>query len=165
MKEKVCYVAADYAAEHAEAEASSAKDVPYELPDKSICNVPATVRMRCPELLFQPTLNGLSCKSLQDLTWGSIQTSDVDVRKDLTKNIILSGGTTMYEGLPERLKAEVASKAPAGIDVKVVATPERKFAVWTGGSTLASLSTFASSWVTKEDYEEHGAGVIHRKCT
>jgi len=70
----------------------------------------------------------------------------------------------MYEGIPERLKDEIAALAPAGSDVKIIATPERKYAVWVGGSTLASLSTFASSWVSKEDYEEHGAAVIHRKC-
>jgi actin-related protein len=60
--------------------------------------------MQCPELLFKPELNGKSCKSLHALSYASVQASDVDVRKDLCKNIILSGGTTMYEGLADRLK-------------------------------------------------------------
>ena len=94
----------------------------------------------------------------------SVTESDIDVRKALLANLILSGGTTMYEGLPSRLKAEVTNKAPAGAEVKVIAQPDRKFAVWLGGSTLASLSTFASSWISAADYEEHGASIIHRKC-
>lgn len=70
----------------------------------------------------------------------------------------------MYEGLPDRLKNELIALAPPGGEIRVVATPDRKYAVWKGGSTLASLSTFASSWVTMEDYQEHGASIVHRKC-
>lgn len=135
------------------------------MPDKHVITVPAHVRMSCPELLFQPALNGKSCKSIQALAWASVQASDVDVRKDLCKNIILSGGTTMYEGLPDRLKNEITSLAPAGAEIRVIASADRKYAVWKGASTLASLSTFASSWVTAEDYQEHGAAVVHRKCS
>ena len=62
------------------------------------------VRMSCPELLFKPELNGKTCAALHQLAWKSIQGSDIDIRKDLSKNMILSGGTTMYEGLADRLK-------------------------------------------------------------
>ena len=121
--------------------------------------------MSAPELLFKPEMDGKSCKSLHELTCASINASDIDVRKDLCKNIILSGGTTMYEGLSDRLKQEVINKMPAGAEIRVIASADRKYAVWKGASTLASLSTFASSWVTAEDYQEHGAAVVHRKCT
>lgn len=134
------------------------------MPDKTLITIPATVRMTCPEFLFQPPLNGKSCLSIQKLTWKSIQSSDVDVRKDLCKNIILSGGTTMYTGLPDRLKNEITALAPAGAEIRVIAAADRKYAVWKGASTLASLSTFASSWVSAEDYQENGAAVVHRKC-
>ncbi len=46
----------------------------------------------------------------------------------------------------------------------MIASPDRRYAVWRGGSTLTSLSTFASMWITKDDYDEHGAGIVHRKC-
>jgi actin-related protein len=164
IKEKLCYVAENYEAQHKAAQTSSDEDKAYVMPDKRVITIPATVRMTCPELLFKPTLNGKSCNSIQDLTWKSIQSSDVDVRKDLCKNIILSGGTTMYTGLPERLKNEIVSLAPAGAEIRVIAAADRKYAVWKGASTLASLSTFASSWVSAEDYQENGAAVVHRKC-
>lgn len=70
----------------------------------------------------------------------------------------------MYEGLADRLKDEIAALQPQGATVKIIASADRKFAVWKGASTLASLSTFTASWVTKEDYEESGAAIIHRKC-
>jgi len=165
IKEKHAYVAQDYEQEHADAQNSSEKDCQYTLPDKRVITIPASVRMSCPELLFKPEKDGKSCKSLHELTHASIQASDIDVRKDLCKNIILSGGTTMYEGLADRLKAEVTAKQPAGAEIRVIASADRKYAVWKGASTLASLSTFASSWVTAEDYQEHGAAVVHRKCS
>jgi len=89
----------------------------------------------------------------------------MDVRRDLLKNIILSGGTTMYEGIPERLKQEIEALAPAGSEIRIVATPDRKYAVWRGASTLASLSSFGSSWISKAEYDEHGASIVHRKCS
>lgn len=80
------------------------------------------------------------------------------------KNIIMSGGTTMYEGMPDRLKTELQNLAPAGTEIRIVASADRKYSVWKGASTLASLSTFAASWISKEEYDEHGAAIVHRKC-
>jgi len=164
IKETCCYVAQNWDEEKAEAASSSAKDMEFTLPDKRVINVPASVRMSCPELLFQPSLNGKTCASIHDLSWKSVTASDIDVRKDLCKNVILSGGTTMYEGLPDRLKSEITNLAPPGSEIRVIASSDRKFAVWKGGSTLASLSTFEGNWVTAEDYNEHGAAIVHRKC-
>lgn len=165
IKEKSSFVAQNYDQELADANNSSDKDMQYTLPDKRVITVPGHVRMQCPELLFKPELNGKSCKSLHALCNASIQASDIDVRKELCKNVILSGGTTMYEGLADRLKNEVTNMLPAGSEVRIVASADRKFAVWKGASTLASLSTFESSWITAEDYQEHGAAIVHRKCS
>jgi actin beta/gamma 1 len=78
-------------------------------------NVAGTVRFQCPELLFNPELNGKSCKSLHALTWASINNYDFDKadRDYLCKNIILSGGSSMYNGLADRLKYEIADLAPS----------------------------------------------------
>lgn len=164
IKEKLCYVAQKYEEEKTAANNSSEFDKQYTLPDKRVITVTGYVRMTAPELLFKPSFNGLSCLSLHELTWKSVQASDVDIRKDLCKNMILSGGTTMYDGLADRLKSEIVALAPAGSEIRVYAGADRKFAVWRGASTLSSLSTFASSWISKEDYEEHGAAIVHRKC-
>ncbi|KAA0194447.1 hypothetical protein HAZT_HAZT002752 [Hyalella azteca] len=59
---------------------------------------------------------------------------------------------------------EITSLAPSTIKIKIIAPPERKYSVWIGGSILASLSTFQSMWITKEEYDESGPGIVHRKC-
>lgn len=88
---------------------------------------------------------------------------DLDVRKDLYSNIILSGGSTMFENFGERLYKEVKALAPQTMKVKVIAGPDRKYAVWKGGATLSKLSTFAGMWVTRADYDEFGETVVDRK--
>ena len=86
------------------------------------------------------------------------------MRRDLYQNIILSGGSTMYEGIAERFLKEIENRAPKSINIKVIATPERKFSAWIGGSTLSSLSTFSGMWISKQEYDEHGPSIVHRKC-
>ncbi|KAH9255508.1 actin-2 [Batrachochytrium salamandrivorans] len=61
----------------------------------------------------------------------------------------------------ERLNKEMV---PNTMKVKVVAPPERKYSVWIGGSILASLSTFQQMWISKQEYDESGPGIVHRKC-
>jgi len=70
----------------------------------------------------------------------------------------------MYEGLADRLEKEIINLAPGGAEIQVIAPANHEYSGWKGASTLASLSTFASYWVTAEDYAEHGARVINRKC-
>lgn len=121
-------------------------------------------RFQCPEALFNPSLTGKEDLGLHHLTYNSIQKCDVDIRKDLYSNIVLSGGTTMYEGLSDRLSKEMQALAPSAMKIKIIAPPERKFSVWIGGSILSSLSTFQSMWITKEEYDESGPSIVHRKC-
>lgn len=163
MKEKMCYVAEDYEAELKKAESGSELQKQYTLPDGNICEF-AVQRFKTPEYLFNPALNGKEFGGVHKLTYNSIMNCDLDVRKDLYANIILSGGTTMFDGFGERLYKEMKELAPGTIKVKVIASPDRKYMVWKGGSTLSSLSTFSSMWITKADFEEFGETVVHRKC-
>ena len=94
----------------------------------------------------------------------TIMKCDIDIRADLYKNIVMSGGSTMYDGLAERLTKEIVALAPPTMEIKVVAPPERKYSVWIGGSILASLSTFQQMWISKEEYDESGPAIVHRKC-
>ena len=109
-------------------------------------------------------MNGKELPSNQELTINSNQECDIDVRRDLYQNIILSDGNTMLEGIGERLLKEIESCAAKFINEKDVDSRDRRFAVLRGGSMLTALSTFASMWVTKEDDDKHGAEIVHRKC-
>lgn len=41
------------------------------------------------------------------MLFDTIQSADIDIRADLYKHIVLSGGSTMYPGLPSRLEKEM----------------------------------------------------------
>jgi actin-related protein len=163
MKEKLCYVAYDFDSENKAFADSAAKEVKYTLPDGRVVSV-GSQQFRCPEALFQPSRCGKELPGIHELTHKSITESDIDVRKDLYSNIVISGGTTMYKGLPERLHKEMTALAPSAIKVKVIAPNERRFSVWIGGSILSSLTSFQTMWVTKAEFEEEGARIVHKKC-
>jgi len=86
------------------------------------------------------------------------------IRKDLYGNIVLTGGSTMFPGMADRIQTKMTNLAPSGAKVKVVAPPERKYSAWVGGSIFASLSTFAQQLISVEDYNEVGPAVVHSKC-
>jgi actin len=165
IKEKLCYVSLDYTDELKKSQSGQSKDEEYEMPDGNIIKV-GSQRFRCPEILFDPSMIGREFGGIHKQTFDSIQKSEVDVRKDLYMNIVLSGGTTLYAGLPERLTKELKILANPNMSakIKVLAVPERKYCVWIGGSILASISTFSDMWITKEEFDDAGESIVHRKC-
>ncbi|KAK8314723.1 hypothetical protein V6Z12_D01G190500 [Gossypium hirsutum] len=104
-----------------------------------------------------------------------IQSAPIDTRRALYKNIVLSGGSTMFKDFHRRLQRDLkkivdarvqAATAHHGGDIKakpvevhVVSHPIQRFAVWFGGSVLASTPEFFEACHTKAEYEEHGASI------
>jgi len=161
MKEKTCFVALDF---EKELQKYTPLDTQYELPDGQNI-VLGTERFKCSEPLFKPRLVGMESKGIHEATQDSIQRcEEFNIRKDMYSNIILAGGTALCQGFAERMDKEMTSMAPAGWDVKVIAPPERKYSTWIGGSILASLSTFRQTWISRQEYEEFGSLIVHKKC-
>jgi len=163
IKEQLCYVAQDFEGELQEAQQSSTAEANFELPDGQILTI-GDERFRCPEVLFKPSMIGLEQEGIDTLTFKTIMKTDIDVRKEMYNNIVLSGGSTMFKGIESRMKQEIERQAPNGVSIKIVAPKERKYSVWIGGSILSSLTTFEEMWITKEEYDESGATIVHRKC-
>ena len=134
----------------------------YELPDGEVITVGEEVRFGCPEPLFQPSLLGMDVPGLREMVSQSIESSDPFLQPDLFGNVVLSGGNTLFPGIRDRLREELTSHS--GKRVAVVASPERKYSAWIGGSVWASLSTFVRTAVLKEEYDEFGPSFVHRKC-
>ncbi|XP_060942118.1 actin alpha 1, skeletal muscle a isoform X3 [Limanda limanda] len=107
---------------------------------------------------------GMESAGIHETAYNSIMKCDIDIRKDLYANNVLSGGTTMYPGIADRMQKEITALAPSTMKIKIIAPPERKYSVWIGGSILASLSTFQQMWISKQEYDEAGPSIVHRKC-
>ena len=161
IKERMCYVALEPEKELHLAEKHQGMEKQYILPDGNPITV-GSERFLAPEALFNPPLIGRETLALHDAVFESVQDCDIDLRKDLFQNIVLSGGSTMFPGLKERLHKELDELVPENVEIRIVAPPERRYSVWIGGSILSSLKSFQRLWLSKKEYQEIGPDAVNR---
>ncbi|CAH2062484.1 unnamed protein product, partial [Iphiclides podalirius] len=158
IKERACYLSPNPLKE----ESMDSERAQYTLPDGTQLEI-GPARFRAPEVLFRPDLIGEECEGLHEVLMFAIQKSDMDLRKVLYQNIVLSGGSTLFRGFGDRLLAEIRRLAPKDMKIRISAPQERLYSTWIGGSILASLDTFRKMWVSKREYDEEGHRAVHRK--
>jgi len=122
-------------------------------------------KYQCSEVFFDPSIRKEQFDGIHQILFDSIMKCDIDIRKELYKNILVCGGTSMLHGYAERIEKEVIALAPPSMKIRVIAPPQRKNAVWTGGSILGSRDFFFQTMVvTKEEFLECGENIIRQKC-
>jgi actin len=132
----------------------------YVLPDGNKINL-SNETYNSPEILFNPKIIGRDIDGIHTMLYNSILKTDIDIRRPLFSNIVLSGGTTIISNFDNRLSNELNKLTNIGVDI--IASEDRLYTTWIGGSILSSLPTFNSSWITKNEYNEYGNSIIHRK--
>jgi len=162
--------------------------VTYELPDGTVVQL-GLERYKVPERLMAPVANAAAAPpgsgdelggqqtgegaegseggatALHTMIHQSISKCHVDIRRDMCKSILLTGGGSLFHYMPERLNYELVQLVPASFKVQFLACEptQRKFGSWMGGSILASLGSFQQMWLSKAEYLEHGADVVERR--
>ncbi|GAA6009028.1 hypothetical protein JCM11491_005716 [Sporobolomyces phaffii] len=158
---------------------------PFEFPDGYNSSF-STLRITSPEILFNPsrflpqqftsrpavpsfaTIASHPPSALlpiQRLVSNCLQQIDPDLQATLLANVVVTGGTTLLPGFVERLQNEITAVSP-GVKVKIHApasSAERTHSSWLGGSILASLGTFHQLWIGKDEYQEVGKSIVHRR--
>lgn len=79
---------------------------------------------------------------MHQIVQDAITRTDLDLRKSLYLNIVLSGGSTLCKNFPDRLMREIKRLAVEDMKIRISAPAERKYTTWIGGGILAGLSTF-----------------------
>lgn len=162
IKETKCYVAQDYEQELKAFSDGTAEASTFELPDGTQVDL-GSVQIECPEALFSPYMLGCEFEGIQHSVIECVKKCDMSIRKELYKNILLAGGSTMFKGFSARLKKEVSALTPASVEVNVLAPNERLYSSWIGASILTGLSSFSKFWISKQEYEEHGKKILDQK--
>lgn len=170
VKESVCYAAQDPSVE----DSCTDIDATYSLPDGMVLRDGSTTitvgaeRFYCVETLFNPRIVQRDCPSVIELLWQAVQASPMETRKYILASIIVSGGTSLFPGFPERVEAEMVRIAPpqAKSVVRVHANEDRLFGVWMGAKLFCEpgLRTVqAPYWISRDDWEEEGGRAVARK--
>lgn len=174
VKENACFVSVNPSIDRKLALETTALNKTIKLHDGRTLTT-NTERFEAPEILFSPHLIGKESPGISRLLFDAIQAAPIDIRVDLYKHIVLSGGTTMFPGLPTRIERDLeafhasrpgsidSGKQSARVKVKIEDPPERRHIVFLGAAVLADLMKDNDAfWVQRAEWQEQGPAVLRR---
>lgn len=168
IKEQFCYVSPDIVKEFAryDREPDKFAKFPINYPNgKSVEVDVGYERFLAPEIFFNPEIYSSDFLTpLPTIVDTVIQQSPIDVRRGLYKNIVLSGGSTLYRDFGRRLQRDIKHLVDArihasetrsggaksgGLEVSVITHKRQRHGPWFGGSLLGQTPEFRSYCHTK----------------
>jgi actin-related protein 2 len=173
IKEKLCYSAYDIMEERRLAQETTCLMENYTLPDGRVIKI-GRERFEAPEVLFNPSLIDCEKPGMADMVFDMIQSADIDTRSEYYKHIVLSGGSSMYPGLPSRLEKDIKDRYLKEVlkgntdrmkkfKINIEDPPRRKHMVFLGGSVLADLMKEREEfWMLKSEYDEQGMRILSK---
>ncbi|XP_068020891.1 actin-like protein 9 [Melanerpes formicivorus] len=162
IKHKCCYAASSFEAECQLPAGNYTLD--YALPDGQTISL-SKERFQCPEILFNPPAHwGIPYAGIHDMAQRSLSQLPEEMKSAMCKNILLCGGSSLFEGLERRFHRELLQILAPSTKVKVAATALRRYSAWTGGSILSSLLNFQRWWIRRQEYAEEGPRIVHSRC-
>jgi len=173
IKEKLCYVGYDLRIEEQLATETTTLVDTFTIPDGRVIRM-GQERYLAPEVLFQPHLIDVDAMGMADQLFDCIQKADIDLRSKFYQHIVLSGGTTMFPGLPSRLEKEIRElylqrvlkgrkELLAKFKCRIEDPPRRKHMVFLGGAVLADIMKEKEAfWMLKSEWDEMGPRVLEK---
>ncbi|PWN88544.1 Actin/actin-like protein [Acaromyces ingoldii] len=173
IKEKLCFMSYDLDLDKKLAEETTTLVESYTLPDGRVIKV-GSERFEAPECMFQPHLVDVEQPGVAELLFNTIQSAAVDTRSELYKHIVLSGGSSMYPGLPSRLEKELKQlyltrvlngdgNRLKNFKCRIEDPPRRKHMVFLGGAVLADIMKSRDSfWISRQEWYDQGPQSLER---
>ena len=178
MKEKYCFVSCDYESDKKLDKETTYYNSIHKLPDGRKIRI-SNEKFEATEILFDPSKVDNEQGGIHEMVFNSINQCEIDLRKELYKNIVLSGATTMFAGYASRIEKEIKSlytkknlaqsdNKKIKIDINIIDSPRRKYSVFIGATVLANAynknDATDNYWITKAEWEETGKDIILKKC-
>lgn len=133
------------------------------LPDNSELDLGSS-SIRIPEILFRPQLVGLAEPGIHELVFDCMLKNDLDFRRELANNLIVTGGNTLFSNYNDRLQRELSMLLPTILKIRCLSLSDRLYASWLGGAIVSALTAFQPMWISRAEYDDCGPSIIHRKC-
>lgn len=135
-----------------------------QLPDGTLLAKGRPVFSRAYEGLFVPDKIGLNVPGLHELAFISLLKNESEVRRELACNIIMTGGNSCFQGFNERYQKELSQMVSNILKVKIYSQSDRMNSAFAGCGIFASLNDFSGSLITREEFQEAGGSIVHRKA-
>jgi actin-related protein 6 len=147
----------------ADAEGPAADPSLPSLTGEEQCLTMNTERISIPEILFHPSDIGISQGGVAEAVVQSVNSAHPHLHEHLYRNIIVTGGNSLFENFIPRLSREVRSLAPVDFEVNIHHAKNPLTCAWEGGSRLTTQENFKSLCVTKQEYQEHGHNICAKR--